>query len=83
MALRRRVGSRYIFEDVPMSLVPVASIGKRYGLRLRHGKHDPDCQLHPSHDYWRRSHVKQLEQWDVSGWRVLLDGRLTSMIFSA
>ena len=26
---------RYIFEDVPMSLVPIASLGKRYGVSVR------------------------------------------------
>lgn len=46
---------RYIFEDVPMSLVPIASLGKRYGvsvsgmdaiIRLA-------CIVHRT-DYWRR-----------------------------
>jgi opine dehydrogenase len=46
---------RYIFEDVPMSLVPIASIGQRYGvsvpgmdaiIRLA-------CIIHRT-DYWRR-----------------------------
>ena len=26
---------RYIFEDVPMSLVPIASLGQRYGVSVR------------------------------------------------
>lgn len=46
---------RYIFEDVPMSLVPIASLGQRYGvsvpgmdaiIRLA-------CIIHRT-DYWRR-----------------------------
>ena len=46
---------RYIFEDVPMSLVPIASIGERYGVSVR----GMDaiirlaCIVHRT-DYWRR-----------------------------
>ena len=46
---------RYIFEDVPMSLVPIAALGQRYGVSvngmdsiIRLG-----CILHKT-DYWRR-----------------------------
>ncbi len=46
---------RYIFEDVPMSLVPIASLGQRYGVSvpgmdaiIRLG-----CIIHRT-DYWRR-----------------------------
>lgn len=46
---------RYIFEDVPMSLVPIAALGERYGVSvsginaiIRLG-----CILH-STDYWRK-----------------------------
>lgn len=46
---------RYIFEDVPMSLVPIASLGQRYGVSvpsmdaiIRLG-----CIIHNT-DYWRR-----------------------------
>ena len=46
---------RYIFEDVPMSLVPIAALGERYGVSvngmdsiIRLG-----CILHRT-DYWRR-----------------------------
>jgi opine dehydrogenase len=46
---------RYIFEDVPMSLVPIAALGQRYGVAvdginsmIRLG-----CILHRT-DYWRR-----------------------------
>lgn len=46
---------RYIFEDVPMSLVPIASLGARYGVSV----HGMDaiirlaCVIHRT-DYWRR-----------------------------
>lgn len=46
---------RYIFEDVPMSLVPIASIGQRFGVSVR----GMDaiirlaCIVHRT-DYWRR-----------------------------
>lgn len=30
-----RLEHRYIFEDVPMSLVPIAAWGKRYGVETR------------------------------------------------
>ncbi len=46
---------RYIFEDVPMSLVPIASLGERYGVSVR----GMDaiirlaCFVHRT-DYWRR-----------------------------
>lgn len=46
---------RYIFEDVPMSLVPIADLGRRYGVSvngmdsiIRLG-----CIIHRT-DYWRR-----------------------------
>jgi len=51
---------RYIFEDVPMSLVPIAALGERYGvstaginsiIRLA-------CILHRT-DYWRRGRTLQ------------------------
>ncbi len=46
---------RYIFEDVPMSLVPIASLGQRYGVSVA----GMDaiiriaCIIHRT-DYWRR-----------------------------
>ena len=46
---------RYIFEDVPMSLVPIAALGQRYGVSV----HAMDaiirlaCVIHRT-DYWRR-----------------------------
>ena len=46
---------RYIFEDVPMSLVPIASLGQRYGVSVR--AMDSIVRLasiiHRA-DYWRR-----------------------------
>jgi opine dehydrogenase len=46
---------RYIFEDVPMSLVPIASLGERYGVSVR-GMESIirlACFIHRT-DYWRR-----------------------------
>lgn len=46
---------RYIFEDVPMSLVPMASLGQRYGVSVR-GMDSIirlACFIHRT-DYWRR-----------------------------
>lgn len=61
---------RYIFEDVPMSLVPMASLGTRYGVSVR--GMDSIIRLgsiiHKT-DYWRRGRTVDklgLEQWSVS-----------------
>jgi opine dehydrogenase len=46
---------RYIFEDVPMSLVPIASLGKHYGVSVQ-GMDSMirlGCVIHRT-DYWRR-----------------------------
>jgi opine dehydrogenase len=46
---------RYIFEDVPMSLVPIASLGQRYGVSVR-GMDSIirlACIIHRK-DYWHR-----------------------------
>ena len=46
---------RYIFEDVPMSLVPIASLAQRYGVSVR-GMESiirMACIIHRT-DYWRR-----------------------------
>jgi len=61
---------RYIFEDVPMSLVPIASIGKRYGVSVRGMESMIQIAsiIHRT-DYWRRGRTVEklgLEQWDVS-----------------
>jgi len=46
---------RYIFEDVPMSLVPIASLGERYGVSVRGIESiiRIACIIHRT-DYWRR-----------------------------
>ncbi len=46
---------RYIFEDVPMSLVPIASLGERYGVSVRGIESiiRLACIVHRT-DYWRR-----------------------------
>lgn len=46
---------RYIFEDIPMSLVPIASLGQHYGVSVR-GMDSLirlGCIIHRT-DYWRR-----------------------------
>jgi opine dehydrogenase len=46
---------RYIFEDVPMSLVPIAALGERFGVRVRAMEAiiRLACIVHQT-DYWRR-----------------------------
>jgi len=46
---------RYIFEDVPMSLVPIAALAQRYGVSVRGIESiiRMACIIH-STDYWRR-----------------------------
>jgi opine dehydrogenase len=61
---------RYIFEDVPMSLVPIASLGKRYGVSVRGMESMIQLAsiIHRT-DYWRRGRTVEklgLEQWSVS-----------------
>lgn len=61
---------RYIFEDVPMSLVPIASLGKRYGVSVRGMESIISLGgiIHRT-DYWRRGRTVEglgLEQWSVS-----------------
>jgi len=61
---------RYIFEDIPMSLVPIASLGKRYGVSVRGMESLIQIAsiIHRT-DYWRRGRTVEklgLEQWDVS-----------------
>lgn len=61
---------RYIFEDVPMSLVPMAALGKRYGVSVR----GMDSMIRlanfiHSTDYWRRGRTLDrlgIEQYSVS-----------------
>ena len=51
----RTINHRYLFEDVPMSLVPMASLGQRYGVSMRgmDGIIRLACIVHRT-DYWRR-----------------------------
>ncbi len=46
---------RYIFEDVPMSLVPLAALGRRYGVSVRgmDAIINLACIIHRT-DYWRK-----------------------------
>lgn len=59
---------RYIFEDVPMSLVPLASLGERYGVSVR-GMDSIirlACIVHRT-DYWKRGRtVDKLGIGDLS-----------------
>ncbi|MCJ7434203.1 MAG: NAD/NADP octopine/nopaline dehydrogenase family protein [Anaerolineales bacterium] len=61
---------RYLFEDVPMSLVPIASLGKRYGVSVRGMESMIQIAsiIHRT-DYWRRGRTVEklgLGQWSVS-----------------
>ena len=50
----KTLAHRYIFEDVPMSLVPLAALGQRYGVSVR-GMESIirlACIIH-RRDYWR------------------------------
>ncbi len=64
------MGHRYIFEDVPMSLVPIASLGMRYGVSVR-GMDSIirlGCLIHRT-DYWRRGRTVEklgINEWSVS-----------------
>ena len=72
---------RYIFEDVPMSLVPIAALGQRYGVSVRgiDSIVRLACIIHRT-DYWRRGRtleklgidhlsVGELTQWAMDGVR--------------
>jgi opine dehydrogenase len=51
---------RYIFEDVPMSLVPIASLGQHYGVSVR-GMDSLirlACIIHQT-DYWRKGRTME------------------------
>jgi len=61
---------RYLFEDVPMSLVPIASLGIRYGVSVRGMESMIRIAsfIHRT-DYWRRGRTVEnlgLAQWSVS-----------------
>ncbi|MDD5466211.1 MAG: NAD/NADP octopine/nopaline dehydrogenase family protein [Anaerolineales bacterium] len=60
---------RYITEDVPMSLVPIASLGQRYGVSVR-GMDSIirlACFIHRT-DYWRRG--RTLDKLGIDNWSV-------------
>jgi len=61
---------RYLFEDVPMSLVPIASLGTRYGVSVRGMESLIRIASIIHHtDYWRRGRTVEklgLAQWSVS-----------------
>jgi opine dehydrogenase len=61
---------RYLFEDVPMSLVPIASLGIRYGVSVRGMKSIIRiANIIHSTDYWRRGRTVEslgLAHWSVS-----------------
>jgi opine dehydrogenase len=66
----RSLRHRYIFEDVPMSLVPMAALGMRYGVSVR----GMDSMIRLANfvhhtDYWRRGRTLDklgIEQFSVS-----------------
>jgi opine dehydrogenase len=69
---------RYIFEDVPMSLVPIASLGTRFGVSVRAMESIIRLAsiVHRT-DYWRRGRTVEklgLEQWSVSELRHFVEG---------
>jgi opine dehydrogenase len=60
---------RYITEDVPMSLVPIAALGERYGVSVR-GMQSIirlACVIHRT-DYWRRG--RTLDKLGISDYSV-------------
>jgi len=67
---------RYIFEDIPMSLVPIAALGQHYGVSVR----GMDaiirlaCIIHRT-DYWRRG--RTLDRLGIGGLSV---GELTQYV---
>jgi opine dehydrogenase len=71
---------RYITEDVPMSLVPIAALGQRYGVRVQamDSVIRLACIVHRT-DYWRRGRtldrlgIKQLSVDEVT--RYVMEGR--------
>ena len=70
---------RYVTEDVPMSLVPIAALGQRYGVRVR-GMDSiirMACIVHQT-DYWRRGRTMDrlgIEQLSVGeAMRYVMEG---------
>ena len=71
---------RYITEDVPMSLVPIAALGRQYGVRVR-GMDSiirQACIIHQT-DYWRRGRTLEklgIEQLSVGEiMRYVMEGK--------
>jgi opine dehydrogenase len=70
---------RYITEDVPMSLVPIAALGQRYGVRVRSMDSiiRMACIVHRT-DYWRRGRtldklgIEQLSVGEIT--RYVMEG---------
>jgi opine dehydrogenase len=70
---------RYIFEDVPMSLVPIAALGQHYGVSVRgmDAVIRLACIIHHT-DYWRRGRtldklgIDQLRVGELTGY--VMDG---------
>ncbi|NIN69649.1 MAG: NAD(P)-binding domain-containing protein [Anaerolineae bacterium] len=66
----RTLRHRYLFEDVPMSLVPIVAFAQRYGVSVR-GMESVvrlACFVHRT-DYWRRGRSLGklgIERWSVS-----------------
>lgn len=67
---------RYIFEDVPMSLVPIASLGQQYGVSVRgmDAVIRLSCIIHRT-DYWRRG--RTVDKLGIAGLSV---GELTRYV---
>ncbi|MCJ7694593.1 MAG: NAD/NADP octopine/nopaline dehydrogenase family protein [Anaerolineaceae bacterium] len=70
------VNHRYIFEDVPMSLVPIAAMGERYGVSVRaiDSIIRLACIIHQT-DYWRRGRTL-----DKLGLKDLSVGEITKYV---
>ncbi|MBN2046404.1 MAG: NAD/NADP octopine/nopaline dehydrogenase family protein [Anaerolineaceae bacterium] len=75
------LNNRYITEDVPMSLVPIADIGQRYGVSVRgiDSIIRLACIIHRT-DYWRRGRtlkklgidhmtVPEMQKWVLEGYK--------------
>ncbi len=77
----RTLNHRYITEDVPMSMVPIAALGQRYGVRVR-GMESLirlACIIHQT-DYWRKGRtldklgIERLSVYEVM--RYVMEGEV-------
>jgi len=86
---------RYIWEDVPMSLVPIAALGERYGVEVKNIQSiiRLACVVHQT-DYWRRGRtldklgivqlsVGELDRYVQDGGESLVGGRLLAANYEA